>query len=228
VIKNGPLLAAPATDLSAMTCSNQERGLLGIAVDPNPVRKAIYLFYTLKGTASTCPFGTPTPAGAPHNRVAKFILNDDSTINPASETVLLDGILSARGLHNAGDLHVGKDGYLYISTGDRDCDYLGDSTVPGGTGCGGDNDASRDRNILNGKILRITTSGGIPADNPFQGSGTVRCGGPGVGPAGSTCQEIFAMGLRNPFRIAFDPNAAATKFFINDVGQNIWEEIDPR
>jgi PKD repeat protein len=43
---------------------------------------------------------------------------------------------------------------------------------------------------------------------------------------GSTCQEIFAMGLRNPFRIAFDPNAAATRFFINDVGQNIWEEID--
>ena len=47
-----------------------------------------------------------------------------------------------------------------------------------------------------------------------------------VGPAGSTCQEIFAVGLRNPFRIAFDPNAAATRFFINDVGQNVWEEID--
>jgi len=114
--------------------------------------------------------------------VSRFILKDDSTIDPASETGLLDGIMSAYGGHNAGDLQVGKDGYLYVSTGDGGCDYLGDSTVPGGSGCGGDNDASRDRNILNGKILRITTSGATPADNPFQGSGTVRCSGTGIGP----------------------------------------------
>jgi glucose/arabinose dehydrogenase len=226
VIKNGVLLAAPAINLNAKICWNQERGLLGIAVDPNPATKAIYLFYTLKGSATTCPFGTPEPVGAPRNRVSRFILKDDSTIDPASETVLLDGIMSAYGGHNAGDLQVGKDGYLYVSTGDGGCDYLGDSTVPGGSGCGGDNDASRDRNILNGKILRITTSGAIPADNPFQGSGTVRCSGTGIGRAGSTCQEIYAVGLRNPFRMAFDPNAAATRFFINDVGQNVWEEID--
>ena len=163
--------------------------------------------------------GSPTEPGV------EVSLRDDST-SIRSETVLLDGVISACGGHNAGDVHMGKDGYLYISTGDGGCDHLGDSTRPGGSGCGGANDASRDRSILNGKILRITTSGGIPADNPFQGSGTARCGGSGKGPAGTACQETYATGLRNPFRIAFDPNAAGTKFFINDVGQDVWEEVD--
>ncbi len=54
VIKNGTLLAT-AINLAAKTCSNQERGLLGVAADPNPATKAIYLFYTLKGSASTGP-----------------------------------------------------------------------------------------------------------------------------------------------------------------------------
>ncbi len=49
---------------------------------------------------------------------------------------------------------------------------------------------------------------------------------PGSTTAGNKCQETFAWGLRNPFRFAFDPNAAGTRFFINDVGQDVWEEID--
>ena len=157
--------------------------------------------------------------------MSRFVLNDNNTVDPASETVLIDGILSTAAYHNAGDLHVAKDGYLYVSTGDGGCDYVGTSAVPGGSGCGGDNNASRDRNVLNGKILRITTSGGIPTDNPFQGDGTARCNVHPAGP-GLTCQEAYAVGLRNPFRIAFDPNAATTSFRINDVGQNVWEEID--
>lgn len=106
-----------------------------------------------------------------------------------------------------------------MTIGDGGCDHAGDS------GCGGSNDAARDRHVLTGKVLRITAAGGIPADNPFQGPGTARCN---TGPTtlGNTCQEIFATGLRNPFRMAFDPNAAGTRFFINDVGQNAREEID--
>ena len=80
--------------------------------------------------------------------------------------------------------------------------------------------------MLIGKILRITRTGGIPPTNPFQGAGTARCNVTGRTTAGNKCQETFAWGLRNPFRIAFDPNAAATRFFINDVGQDAWEEID--
>ena len=82
----------------------------------------------------------------------------------ASELVLVDEI-PATGNHNAGDLQFGNDGYLYVSVGDGGCDYAGDS------GCAGQNDASRDQHALVGKILRITSTGGIPPDNPFQGAG---------------------------------------------------------
>ncbi|WP_315098460.1 PQQ-dependent sugar dehydrogenase [uncultured Cellulomonas sp.] len=217
----GTLLTAPALDLSSRLCVSSERGLLGVAVDPDPTTRAIYLFYTARGTSSACPTSTTgTPAGAPTNRVSRFVLGDTNVVDPASETILLDGIYTPAGNHNAGDLHVGKDGYLYVSTGDGGCDYAGNS------GCGGANDASRDRNILNGKILRVERTTGAPAaGNPFLGAGTVSCR-LAPGPAGSVCRETFAWGLRNPFRFAFDPDAAGTSFRINDVGQNAWEEID--
>ena len=219
VVSGGTLLPTPALDLSGRICSNSERGLLGVAADPDAASKAFYVYYTARGTSSSCPTGSANPAGAPTNRVSRFVIRDDNTVDPASETILLDGIYSNAGNHNAGDLHVGKDGHLYVSTGDGGCDYKGDS------GCAGSNDAARDLNILNGKILRITRSGGIPADNPFVGAGTASCKTAPTS-VGTTCREIFATGLRNPFRIAFDPNASGTSFRINDVGQNVWEEID--
>lgn len=217
----GALLATPALNLSSRLCTNSERGLLGVAADPDAATRAIYLFYTARGSSTTCPTSQgANPAGAPVNRVSRFILGDNNIVDPASETVLLDGIYSPAGNHNAGDLHVGKDGYLYVSTGDGGCDYAGNS------GCGGNNNAARDRNVLLGKILRVSrTTGAAAADNPFMGTGTASCR-LGPAPAGTTCRETFAWGLRNPFRMAFDPDAASTVFRINDVGQNVWEEID--
>ncbi|WP_375426092.1 fibronectin type III domain-containing protein [uncultured Friedmanniella sp.] len=226
VVKNGVLLATPALDLAGKNCTNSERGVLGVAADPDPTSRTVYVFYTARGSDATCPVAGsgPNPAGAPRNRVSRFTMTGD-VIDPASEVRLLDGIYSTAGYHNAGDLHVGHDGYLYVTTGDGGCDYHGDATHAGGSGCGGDNDTSRDRNVLNGKVLRITTSGGIPTDNPFTGTGTARCN-TGPAAAGTTCQEAYAVGLRNPFRFAFDPNATGTTFRIDDVGQNVWEEID--
>ncbi|GEA86868.1 PQQ-dependent sugar dehydrogenase [Cellulomonas cellasea] len=216
----GQLLTTPALDLAGRICTNSERGLLGVAVDPDPATRAIYLYYTAR-TSSTCPSSQgANPAGAPVNRVSRFVLRDDNTVDPASERILLDGIYSPAGNHNAGDVHVGKDGFLYVSVGDGGCDYKGDS------GCGGNNDASRDRNVLLGKIVRVDRTTGAPAPgNPFLGAGTASCR-LGPAPAGSICQETFAWGLRNPFRFAFDPDAAGTVFHVNDVGQNAWEEID--
>jgi PKD repeat protein len=75
-------------------------------------------------------------------------------------------------------------------------------------------------------VLRITKDGGIPAGNPFQGAGTARCNVTGGTTAGNKCQETYSWGHRNPFRLAFDPNPAGTRFFINDVGEGSWEEID--
>jgi glucose/arabinose dehydrogenase/PKD repeat protein len=218
VISDDALLPTPAIDLSARICPQSERGLLGVAVDPDfQANHRVYLYYTFNKYEG-CAFSTP-PAG-PVNRVSRFVLDDDNTIDPDSEAVLIDGIPSPGGNHNAGYLGFGKDNHLYVAVGDGGCDYAGNS------GCGIANDASRDRNVLVGKVLRVTTNGGIPPDNPFQGANSARCSPAGFSAAGTVCQETFAWGLRNPFRLAFDPNAAGTRFFINDVGQNAWEEID--
>jgi glucose/arabinose dehydrogenase/PKD repeat protein len=210
VFQNGALVATAALNLATTgaICSNSERGLLGVAVDPafTPTsNNFIYLYYTFN-RAGTCV-----------NRVSRFTL---STTNVASgELVLIDNIPSPAGNHNAGDVQFGKDGTLYVSVGDGGCDYAGG-------GCAGSNDAARDQHSLVGKILRITKTGGIPADNPFLGAGTADCRATGGTTAGNKCRETFAWGLRNPFRMGFDSNAAGTRFFINDVGQGAWEEID--
>ena len=209
------LLATPALTFPASSiCTNSERGLLGVAVDPDfAVNRRIYLFYTAEKAGGACV-----------NRVSRFTFfataGQENQVDPASELVLVDNMPSPAGNHNAGDVHFGKDGYLYISIGDGGCDYAGD------TGCAGSNDAARDQHVLTGKLLRITRDGGIPPTNPFQGAGTARCNVTGMTTPGNKCQETFAWGLRNPFRFAMDPNAAGTRFFINDVGQNAWEEID--
>jgi glucose/arabinose dehydrogenase len=220
VYQNGNLQGAPALDLSSLICANSERGLLGVAVDPDFTNnRFIYLYYTFN-KFSTCPTGQPTNALNPVNRVARFILGSDNIVVPGSEIVLIDNIHSSNGNHNGGDLKFGKDGFLYIGVGDGGADYAGDS---GGAGA---NDAARDRHVLLGKILRITRDGDIPSTNPFQGPDSARCNTTGITIADNWCRETFAWGLRNPFRLAFDPNAAGTRFFINDVGQGAWEEID--
>ena len=219
VYENGALLPTSALNISANICANSERGLLGVAVDPdfaNPTNHFIYLYYTFKkfGVCDTSGMNTPV------NRVSRFVLGNNNVVDPASETVLIDNIPSPAGNHNGGDLQFGNDGFLYASVGDGGCDYAGDS------GCAAANDATRDQFVLVGKVLRITGDGAIPPTNPFQGPGTARCNVTGITSPANKCQETFAWGFRNPFRIAFDPNTSGTRFFINDVGQATWEEID--
>ena len=208
VYQSGALVATPAITFAAGTiCTNSERGLLGVAVDPAFASNGyIYLFRTVN-VSGTCV-----------NRVSRFTMSGN-TVSAASELILVDNMPSPAGNHNAGDVQFGKDGYLYITIGDGGCDYAGG-------GCAGSNDAARDQHMLTGKVLRITSTGDIPPTNPYQGAGTARCNVTGRTTAGNRCQETFAWGLRNPFRMGFDLNAASTRFFINDVGQGAWEEID--
>jgi glucose/arabinose dehydrogenase len=192
-------------------------------VDPNfSNNHHVYLYYTFKKHGA-CPEKEPNN---PVNRVSRFVMSG-SRINPTREKRLIDNIPSPNGNHNAGDLHFGKDGYLYISVGDGGCDYAEPKK------CQYDNDASRDRHVLLGKVLRITRNGGVPPDNPYMGSNSARCYDPAPGgnktghtARGKVCQETFAWGFRNPFRIAFDPDAQNTSFYVNDVGGQRWEEID--
>lgn len=207
---DGTLLDANA--LSLNVCTDSEEGLMGAAVDPGFATNGfIYVYYT--HNAGNC-----ATSGGGFNRVSRFTMSG-SAIAPASEFILLDNMAVSRGDHNGGDLHIGKDGDLYVTVGDGGLN-------PRGTGSAGS--AAQDLSLFNGKVLRITTTGGVPSDNPFVGViGAQSCATLGLSaPTTAVCKEIYDYGLRNPYRFAFDPNASGTRFFINDVGQDTWEEVD--
>jgi glucose/arabinose dehydrogenase len=143
VIKRGVLLPTPFVSLTVD--SPGERGLLGVAFDPNfASNHYVYAYYTA------------TSPGI-HNRASRFSATGDTAV-PGSEHVLLDlNNLSSANNHNGGALHFGLDGKLYISTGDN----------------ANSSNAQTLSNLL-GKILRINKDGSIPADNPFYGTATGR------------------------------------------------------
>jgi glucose/arabinose dehydrogenase/PKD repeat protein len=220
VVKNNALLGAAALNLSSTICTNSERGVLGVAVDPDwSSNHFVFLYYTFK--RGNC--NTNDPTNGPRNRVSRFVY-DTANDTLGGEVVIVDNILSLGGNHNGGDIHFGGDGYLYISVGDSGC-QLNNSSA-----CGGGNTNARNKNIVSGKILRVKRDGSIPSDNPWVSSpGARRCAQPGTDPmyalaSDKPCVETYAWGLRNPFRFAFDPTGAF--FNIDDVGQNVSEEID--
>lgn len=137
VIKNGVLLTTPFTTVT--TDSFFERGLLGIAFDPNyATNRYVYVYYTAT---------SPTT----HNRVSRFTAdaaNEDIAV-PGSETIIFDLETLSAGNHNGGAIHFGPDGKLYIATGENAV-------------------SSNSQSIANrlGKILRINSDGTIPTDNP--------------------------------------------------------------
>lgn len=181
VIKNGALLPTPF--LTVTVDSSGERGLLGVAFDPNFVsNQLVYIYYTAT---------TPTL----HNRISRFIADGDVAM-AGSETVIMDlNNLSTATNHNGGALHFGLDGNLYVAVGDN---------------ANGSNAQSLSTRL--GKMLRITSTGGIPTDNPFFNQTT------------GDNRAIWALGVRNPFTFSFQRTTG--RMFINDVGQNTWEEIN--
>jgi len=206
-----------ALDIRPDICGQGERGLLGVAVDPDfDSNQFIYLYYTHK-VAGSCGGGSKP---FPQSRVGRFVVSSDDTISPATETVIVDHLVSPEVHHLGGDLEFGADGWLYISVGDGIC------SLRHPTRCGPTNDNALRRNIPLGKILRVDRDGFPAPDNPYVADrGSRRCTRPaGVEPGDGSCQEVFASGLRNPFRFARVPGTST--FYVNDVGLDTWEEVD--
>lgn len=136
VVKNDVLLPDPF--LTVSTDFSGERGLLGIAFDPNfYTNNYVYVYYT-------------TAASPKRNRISRFVANGDLAV-ANSETVILDlDNLSGATNHNGGAMHFGQDGKLYIAVGEN----------------ANSSNAQTLSNLL-GKILRLNPDGSIPADNPF-------------------------------------------------------------
>ncbi len=142
-------------------------------------------------------------AGGLVSRLAEFRVSDQAdSADVASERILLE-VQQPDDTHNGGQLAFGPDGYLYWG--------LGDGANPDDV-----HGNAQDRRTLLGAILRLDVDGGepyaVPPDNPF------------VGNDQGWREEVWAWGLRNPWRFSFDP--ATGQLWVGDVGQDRWEEID--
>ena len=194
---DGSVRGTDFVDLSDRVEAGGERGLLGVAFHPQfATNGRLFVHYSRKGDGATV-ISELTASG------------DHATASAASERVIFT-LSQPFANHNGGEIAFGPDGYLYIGLGDG-----GSGGDPFGNG--------QNRQVLLGKILRIDVDGphasgeeyAIPEDNPYAAGGVE----PGAG-----LPEIWAYGLRNPWRFSFD--RATGDLYIGDVGQGSWEEID--
>jgi glucose/arabinose dehydrogenase len=171
-----------------------EMGLLGLAFHPDFKSNGFF-------------FVDYTAANPMRTVISRFTMSKSNPdiADPGSESVLLE-VLQPFENHNGGQIVFGPDSYLYIAFGDG-----GSGGDPLGNG--------QNRAVLLGKILRIdvdhpgkSTPYSIPLDNPF------------IGNVKGYREEIYAYGLRNPWRFSFD--AVTGQMWAADVGQNRWEEVD--
>ncbi len=197
--------------------SFDERGLLGVAFAPDYQTSGLLYTYTSEPVSGPADFST-MPAGqtANHQSVLREwrVANPSdpsASVDPASTRILLR-IDEPQFNHDGGALGFGPDGLLYVSLGDGgNADDVGTGHSAGGNG--------QDPGNVLGTLLRIDPFGSnsangqysVPADNPLAGT-------PGI------VAEIFAFGLRNPFRFSFD--RVTGQLYLADVGQNNVEEID--
>ncbi len=191
IVKSGSLLAGSFLNLSSYVSKGGEQGLLGLAFHPSfKTNRKLYVNFT-------------NASGNTVIREYKASASNPNVVARGSGRTILK-IKQPYSNHNGGMLAFGKDGYLYIGTGD------------GGSGGDPGNRAQSKKSLL-GKMLRINVNGRtatraykIPSSNPY------------VGRAGRN--EIWQRGLRNPWRFSFD--RANGNLWIGDVGQNKYEEVD--
>nr|WP_295873601.1 PQQ-dependent sugar dehydrogenase [uncultured Chitinophaga sp.] len=204
VDRKGNQLQEPFLDVSGdmvkVNPAYDERGLLGMAFHPDfKKNRKFYVYYS-------APVPNPVKRVLDHkSRLVEFTVSatNPNIADPASKRVLME-VNQPESNHNGGQLAFGRDGYLYIGLGDGG----------GGGDKHGANGNGQDLGTVLGKILRIDVNGTpykVPADNPF------------VKTAGAK-PEIWAYGLRNPWRFSFDRSTG--QLFAGDVGQAKYEEVD--
>jgi glucose/arabinose dehydrogenase len=195
IVQNGTVVVTPFLDITPIVTSGGETGLLGLAFHPSfSTNRRFFVDYTR------------TVGAQLQTVISEFtvLATSPNQADPASERQLLI-VNQPFPNHKGGQLAFGPDGFLYIAFGDG-----GSGGDPLGNG--------QNKNVLLGKILRIGVDMpfafgkqyAIPTDNPFASGG----GAP----------EIFAYGLRNPWRFSFDRSGG--QLMIGDVGQGNWEEVD--
>ncbi|MFI2436094.1 PQQ-dependent sugar dehydrogenase [Streptomyces sp. NPDC018693] len=200
--------------------THDEEGLQGIGVDPDfTTNRFIYLYYAppLDTPAGDAPETGTAADFAPFdgvNRLSRFALKDDGTLDTAGETKILD-VPATRGLccHVGGDIDFDAAGNLYLSTGDDTNPFQSDGYTPiderADRNPGFDAQrTSANTNDLRGKILRIK----VNAD----GSYTVPDGNLFAPGTANTRPEIYAMGFRNPFRFSVDQETGI--LYVGDYG----------
>lgn len=193
----------PGLDL--VNYDGAERGLLALVLDPEYATTGhLYVYYTRSDGDIVV------------DRFTRSAGNPD-VADPLSRTAILR-IDHPASNHNGGQILFGPDGYLYLSTGD------GGGSCDGGLGTNGD---GQRKDTLLGKVLRIDVRGVDPApvtsECGLDANYTVPSDNPYATQMGA-CNEVYIIGLRNPFRMTFDRTTG--DLYIGDVGQNKWEEID--
>ena len=224
-------LAEPLIDLGSKLVPERpgfdERGLLGLAFHPNFGQAGLvgedkfYVYYSAPKSGGT----TANPINH-QSVVAEYSVTGPgaNTADINSERVLLT-FDQPQFNHDAGSINFGPDNLLYIATGDGGGSDDNDAGHTGGNATKPDGGLGNSQDLTNllGKVLRVDPQGsngpggqyGIPGDNPFAGAG------------GGVREEIFAYGLRNPWRTAFDDGPGGTgRFFVADVGQGLVEEVN--
>ncbi|MEW6469848.1 MAG: PQQ-dependent sugar dehydrogenase [Bacteroidota bacterium] len=201
IIKNGKVLSKPFLDVSSkldgINKMYSEKGLLGMAFHPQYKTNGRFFIY----------YSAPSAQKSSDHKsiLAEYKVSADADIADAASAKVIMEIEQPESNHNGGQLAFGPDGFLYIGLGDG--------------GGGGDEHGSigngQDLTTWLGKILRIDVNGkspyAVPKDNPFVNDKNAK-------------PEIWAYGLRNPWRFSFDRSTG--RLFCADVGQNKWEEID--
>lgn len=210
------LMTTPFLDVSPLLTNvgGSERGLLGLAFHPQfQANGRLYTYTSEPRSGGTADFTSLPPSTPDHHSVIREWRVDAANADLVDEstTKVLLRIEQPQSNHNGGDIAFGPDGFLYIA--------LGDGGGGGDSGSGHPPEGNgQSIDTLLGCIARIDVDGsnaangqyGVPADNPFVGS-------PGL-------DEIYAYGLRNPYRMSFDFETG--DLYTGDVGQNAVEEVD--